>query len=398
VDRVTLLMMAAATACLLTILEGVIHRNGMIDLGVYRKGAWAFVHGRNPFGTALPGPHLPFTYTPFSAVVFAPLAYLSMHVATLVHTFLSLSAMCVGIGVVLERAYGRTSQRHLVAMVSIAAVIVFFSEPVLQTLGFGQINLILMAMVLVDLVAWEGKPWSGVLVGIAAGIKLTPLVFVLYLVVVKRYRAAAIAATTAALTVALGWILMPGSSWEYFSSLMWDARRVGNVNYVGNQSLNGMWTRLLGSDTAAKPFWAISALVVLVVGLRLASRVHARLGEPAGLAVCAVVGLLVSPISWSHHWVWWMVPAFLLVIEAWRRRSIELAVWAGVWSLPFFVAPFWFVPHKDHHALPHGLLQQLAASAYVWVGLIGLGVVWVWTVRDRRRVVVPHLSQPTPAR
>ena len=360
--------MAAATACLLTILEGVLHRNGMIDLGVYRKGAWAFVHGRSPFATALPGPRLPFTYTPFSAVVFAPLAYLSMHVATVVHTFLSLSAMCVGCGVVLERAHGRTPLRHLVAMVSVAAVIVFFSEPVLQTLGFGQINLILMAMVLVDLVAWESKPWSGVLVGIAAGIKLTPLVFVAYLVVVRRYRAAAVAAATAAVTVAVGWALMPGSSYRYFSSLMWDARRVGNVGYVGNQSLNGMWTRLFHSDTTARPFWAISALVVLVVGLRLASRVHGRLGEPAGLAVCAVVGLLVSPISWSHHWVWWMVPALLLAVEAWRSRSIELAMWTVVLSLPFFVAPFWFVPHRDHHVYPHGLLQQFAASAYVWVG------------------------------
>jgi alpha-1,2-mannosyltransferase len=391
-------MMAAAMACLLTVLEGVIHRNGMIDLGVYRKGAWAFVHGRNPFGGGLPGPRLPFTYTPFSAIVFAPLAYLSMHVATLVHTFLSLSAMVLGCVVVLERAQGRTPLRHLVAIVSIASVIVFFSEPVLQTLGFGQINLMLMAMVLVDLVAWEGRPWSGVLVGIAAGIKLTPLVFVLYLVVVKRYRAAALAAGTAALTVAIGWALMPGSSYEYFSSLMWDARRVGNVGYVANQSLNGMWTRLLHSDTAAKPFWAISAVIVLVVGLRLASKVHARLGEPAGVAVCAVVGLLVSPISWSHHWVWWMVPAFLLAVQAWRDRSVELAVGAVLWSLPFYVAPFWFVPHKNHVAMPHGLVEQLAASAYVWVGLIGLGVVWMWTLRDRSRVVVPHLSQPSPAR
>ena len=125
---------------------------------------------------------------------------------------------------------------------------------------------------------------------------------------------------------------------------------------------------------------------------------HGRLGEPAGLAVCAVVGLLVSPISWSHHWVWWMVPALLLAVEAWRSRSVELAMWTAVLSLPFFVAPFWFVPHHDHHVYPHGLLQQFAASAYVWVGLVGLGVVWAWTLRDRRRVVVPHLTQPSPAR
>jgi alpha-1,2-mannosyltransferase len=122
-----------------------------------------------------------------------------------------------------------------------------------------------------------------------------------------------------------------------------------------------------------------------------------RFGEPAGLAVTAVVGLLVSPISWSHHWVWWMVPAILLTVEAWRRRSVELAMWTLVWSLPFFVAPFWFVPHHDHRAMPHGLLQQLAASAYVWVGLAGLGVVWVWMLRDRHRIVVPEMSQPSPA-
>jgi alpha-1,2-mannosyltransferase len=397
-DGLVLLVVVAATACLLTLVEGLIHHNGMIDLGVYRKGAWAFVHGRSPFGTRLPGPHLPFTYTPFSSVVFAPLTYLSMHVAMVVHTFVSLCALCLSCWIVLERARpGRMAVSHLVALVAGAAVVVFFSEPVLQTLGFGQINLVLMAMVLLDLVALGSRRWSGVLLGIAAGIKLTPIVFIAYLVVVRRTRAAVVASISAAATVALGWVLMPGPSRTYFTSLMWNERRVGNVEYVGNQSLNGMWTRILHGDVAARPYWALSALVVGVLGMGVAWLVHERFGEPAGVATAAVVGLLVSPISWSHHWVWWMVPAFLLATEAWRSRSVRAGALAFAWSLPFYVAPFWFVPHRNHRTYPHGLVQQLAASAYVVVGLVGLTVTGVWLVRARRRAAIPAAWSPAGA-
>jgi alpha-1,2-mannosyltransferase len=375
-----------AIALALTLLQRATDHRGMIDLGVYRKGAWAFVHGRSPFANGLPGPRLPFTYTPFSTLVFAPLAYLSLSTAMVVHTFVSLFALSIGCFLVIDQLVDAdATHRQVAALVAVAGAIVFASEPVLQTLGFGQINLVLMAMILLDLLALRSSRWGGVLLGIAAGIKLTPFVFIAYLVAVRRYRTATVATISAAATVAVGWIAMPGPSDAYFSRLMWDPRRVGNVNYVANQSLNGMWTRLLHSDTAAKPYWAVSALVVLAVGLWLASKVHERLGEPSGLAVATIVGLLVSPISWSHHWVWWMVPSFLLVAAAWRARSLRLAGVALLWSIPFYVAPFWFVPHVNHRTYPAGVLQQMASSAYVLVGLAGLAATGVWLLRDAAR-------------
>jgi alpha-1,2-mannosyltransferase len=107
-------------------------------------------------------------------------------------------------------------------------------------------------------------------------------------------------------------------------------------------------------------------------------------GEPAGIAVCAVTGLLVSPISWSHHWVWWILPALVLAHAAWTRRSGWLAAATALWAVWFYVGPFWFVPHRNHRDYPHGVLQQIQSSAYVWVGLVALMVTAVGILRSRR--------------
>jgi dolichol-phosphate mannosyltransferase len=238
----------------------------------------------------------------------------------------------------------------------------------------------------------------GVLIGVAAGIKLTPLIFVAHLLLTGRRRAAAVATTTAAATAVLGWILMPGPSHTYFLHLMFDDRRVGAPGFVGNQSLNGLWTRLMHGYAPARPFWDLSAVLVLVVGLWTARRVNARLGEPHGLAVAAVTGLLVSPISWSHHWVWFVVPALILAWEARRARSIGLAVVALAWSVPFYVGPFWLIAHRNYRAVPPVGWQRPLADSYTLVGLVALVALAVWVQTTSRGDPVHHDRTEVPER
>ncbi len=378
-----------ALAIALAIFHQTVDHRGMIDLEVYRKGAWALLHHRNPFSTHLPGPKLPYTYTPFSTIVFVPLAVLSLKVAIGVHTCVSLIALfvvcCILARHVDDVAVHPSRWLGLAVLLTLAT---YGSEPVLQTLGFGQVNLVLMAMILVDLAVLSNRRGGGVLLGIATGIKLTPLVFILYLVIQRRFRLATTAAVADVATVLVGAASLPRPSVEYFTRLMWDARRVGNVNYVGNQSLNGMWVRLFRSYPASRHVLELSAAIVLALGLWTAMRARERFGDLPGIAVCAVTGLLVSPISWSHHWVWWMLPAVLLLKAAWDHRSGWLALAAVAWTVPFYAGPFWFVPHKNHRDYPHGFVQQVQASTYVWLALAAL-VVTAILLRKPRSPALP---------
>ena len=393
---VTLLVLVGAVLVVgLTIVHGETTGKHLIDLQVYRKGAWAFIHGRNPYGRGLPGPKLPYTYTPFSTIVFAPLSVMQLHYAIEVHTLVSLAAMFVGLFLVVRELWGtELTPRRLTAVTAGAMVAAYWSEPVLQTLGFGQINLVLMGLVLVDLLAVRNRKYCGVLIGIAAGIKLTPLVFVLYLLATKRYRAAIVASVTAAATVGLGWLFMPKPSSQYFFKLAWDARRIGHVSYIGNQSLYGMWTRLMGNDVLGKPWWQATAAVVVVAGIWAAAEIHRRFGEPFGLGVCAVTGLLISPISWSHHWVWWIVPALMLTRYAWARRSRLLAGLTAAWSLPFYVGPFWRIPYSRWWNIPRFSFYQLLSDTYPILGMIAMAMLVTWLLVSRSAARAGARSQP----
>ena len=203
-----------------------------------------------------------------------------------------------------------------------------------QNLTFGQVNLFLMLAVLVDLVRPERR-WSGVLVGIAAGVKLTPLVFVVLLVLVGRRTAAGRAALAFAGTVAVGFVAMPGSSATYWTDGLVDAGRVGPPALAHNQSVYGALTRLLDGPPPTLLWLAVAgplSLAVLVVGAGWWRRGDRVLGTCLG----ALAMLLASPVSWSHHWVW-AVPVALVL---WERSR-----WAGAaWTAVFVARPIVWPP------------------------------------------------------
>ncbi len=207
-------------------------------------------------------------------------------------------AALAGVVVVVRRALGRPAPGWLVAVVTCGA---FALEPVSQNLTFGQVNLVLMLAVLVDLVRPERR-WSGVLVGIAAGVKLTPLVFVVLLVLVGRRGAAARAAAAFAATVAVGFAAAPGSSTTYWTDRLVDAGRVGPPALAHNQSVYGALTRLLDGPPPTLLWLAIAgplAAAVLLVGAAWWRRGERVLGTClAAMAMLArLAGLVVAPLG-----------------------------------------------------------------------------------------------------
>ena len=162
----------------------------------------------------------------------------------------------------------------------------------------------------------------------AAAIKLTPAVFVVYFLFRRDFKSAARVVVGFVAAGALLWLVRPSASFTYWTKLVFDAGRIGGVDYVGNQSLRGLVTRIGLPETAGNIVWLLAALAVMA----LVAVVIVRAGEPVlALTACALGGLLVSPISWTHHWTW-CVPILVLAgyygVRAWRSDRV-VTWWSG---------------------------------------------------------------------
>jgi alpha-1,2-mannosyltransferase len=352
--------------------------DGLKDLLVYQYGGREVLDGLPVLGSRDPVTGLRFTYPPFAAIVMVPLAQLPAGLAAAVWTGASVGALAVAV-VVVRRMLDRPAPGWLVALVTGGALAL---EPVWQNLAFGQVNLFLMLAVLVDVVRPERR-WSGVLVGIAAGVKLTPLVFVVLLLMVGRRAAAGRAALAFAGTVALGFVVAPAAAATYWTDGLVHAGRVGPPALAHNQSVYGALTRLLDGPPPTLLWLGVAAplaLAVLVVGAGWWRHGDRVLGTCLG----AVAMLLASPISWSHHWVW-AVPVALVL---WERRRCAGAAWIAV----FVFRPILWPPWGQHREYAWSSLDHIVGNAYLLAAL----ALAVWAALALHRRTGRH-GPPRPA-
>ncbi len=330
---------------------GIVLTTHQLDFDVYRMGG-ANVLGHNLYSVRLPPAEFRelFTYTPFAALMFWPAAHLPVFVSRVAWTLLNCSAMLALIGLSIKVATGvRFSRRvwvsALVCMLSVAAL-----APVALTLYYGQVNFLLVLMVLGDLTCVVGLRGHtlprGVLVGLAAAVKLTPLIFIPFLLLTRQFRAALTALASFSFCTAVAVALAPHSSRVYWTKDVFDARRVGSSWFVSNQNLVGALERLLG-HAPAPVVVACLTLFFAVGGLLLAARAYRRSSPLLGVLLCAATGLMVSPISWSHHYVWIVPVLAWLVLAADRPRRWPW--WAAGTAILFVAAPMSSVPGYLHH-------------------------------------------------
>jgi alpha-1,2-mannosyltransferase len=399
----------------------------MRDLVVYRNGGLIVRHVASAYDAHRASPlydwtgqnGVQFTYPPFAAVVFAVASVLSWTAMRWAMTLVSLAALGLSLWLVFGAlGYGDRPRVRLGATLGVSAL-ALLTEPVQQTLALGQVNLVLMLLVIVDLLTGlDGRSrwWQGIGIGLAAGAKLIPLIFIPYLLLTRRYRQAATAAGVFAATVALGYAVLPKDSDTYWVHRMFlNANRIVFLGSRGNQSLRGVLTRLAGSVNSGTTPWIAALILVVIAGL-VAAAVLYRAGHPVpGMLACALTGLLVSPLSWDHHWVW-VAPAIALLAHLGARaRGLVRGAWwvaGGVLVLVFGAWPqlwdlshsgltpaglFWYGPTHyfatgDQPWYPefhwHGL-QLLAGNSFVLAGLVGLAALCVAAFRVGNRRAWP---------
>jgi alpha-1,2-mannosyltransferase len=288
------------------------------DVHVYWWGGEQASHGGTLYA---PGTRHPaqLTYPPFAAAPFTIAAHASEGDLAAVITVASIGALAVLCALSLGTAGVRRRPETVFAVTALALL----TWPVAYTLHLGEVNLILAALAGTDLLRrHDGHWWQGIATGLAAGIKLTPLIFIAYLLITRRVRAAATAAPTFAVTVAIGFVLLPSQSLVFWlDGVFHNQDRIGDPANPSDQSLSGTVARLAGSLDSAYWWWAIAALLVGLAGTTVAAWAHRRGHRLAGMTCCAITGLLISPFSWTHHWVWAAPLLVALAATAWRRRS-----------------------------------------------------------------------------
>lgn len=395
---------AAALACLISftafwIAQRLAHVT-MIDLMVYRAEGLTVRNGESLYDMVATSAHLPNTYPPFAALLFTPLTLLGVPAMRTLATAGNLLLLVAVVGLSLRLADRPRRLPRPAATLAVSALLVW-CEPVWTTLRYGQINLLLAALVLWDLTRKDSHRFAGIGIGIAAGIKLTPALFAVFLAVAGAVRAgqrlrsgagpraawnpwlrqAAVATATFLATALLSALALPRDSHRFWTEIVFAADRVGEVEITANQSLRGALARLLHThDPGAS--WAVLAGLTTLAGLALAagallrgSQTSPSDGGRAWAAVaCAATALLVSPVSWSHHWVWCVPMLVLLGSEALDRTGTGARrrwVTTVTFGLLFCSFALWWVPHRwhQHQELHQNGLQMLLSDVYPLAGL-----------------------------
>ncbi|MGW4093462.1 glycosyltransferase 87 family protein [Nocardia sp. NPDC004750] len=357
--------------------------HGYIDLQVYRNGARVWLDNGDLYGPMPPveGIGLPFTYPPLAALFFAPLALMPLVAAEVLVVVTNVVSLGISLWLVLTRLRPELSRPVVLTLVIGAVAVAQFFEPIRQTFGFGQINLVLMAAITLDCLARKPFWPRGMLIGIAVSVKLIPAGYLLYFVLRKDWKAAGTLVVSAIAAVGLGFLLFPGDSVDYWFHTLADTGRIGPPYFAGNQSIKGMAFRLGIGDTAATLVWiTLSVLAVALAAVWMRRLIEAG-ATVAALLMNAAAVLLVSPVSWSHHWVW-IAPALVVAADLMVRgaRSPRASGVVTVAAVLFLIGPHWLLPHSRDRELDWAWWQQIIGSNYV-LATFAVFIVAVFTYR-----------------
>lgn len=391
------------------------------DLKIYYNATSFWLSGNNLYDYWQPDPvngTLGFTYPPAAAVLMAPMHVFSLSSVVDIN-FIAIVAAgfgCVGLWL---RERTNLGSLQLITASAAATAVAFCFQPFGQNIAFGQINLYLALLVTVDLLVLvpRGNRWAGALIGISMAVKLTPGIFLLYLLLAKNWRAVWVAVGSCAAVTVFSALLAPQETLRYFTELLWESGRVGLLDNTTNQSVNGLLARLSSDGMPSGIAWLCVSVVMVIIGgrrIKQALAVDDRLGA---MTLTGLVGVLVSPVSWIHHAVWYVAVALIMVSYLWTRRPTvdrvtsalsfpDLAArrrWISIAALMVVGLFVWFKDTRVVFGLPdtgyaglgpvaiiEGSLQMLWMIAALFLLPVGAGVVparvgqW-WTARTGGR-------------
>jgi alpha-1,2-mannosyltransferase len=325
-----LAVLAAATAAGLGLWQGwrIGPPSGLLDLQIYVGAARDWLNGASLYDYRDGVHNLGATYPPIGPLAFVAFVPMSAECREVLWSAVSLAALaatawCTSILAGVDRA-----RRLTWSLWAFAAATV--TIPVWLTLRQGQVNIVLWLLVVADVVAVARRSrWSGIGIGVATAVKLVPGLFIVWLVLARRGAAAARAVAAAVAATALGWALAPSDSTRYWTQLIFESSRIGQVDDPRNNSLLAVVARSVEPGPVRNGLWLAGAAVIVTVGLVRGVEAARRDDFLAATAIVGCAATLVSPISWTHH-LGFAVLA-LAAVTTRRPRPWAMAALVGVW-------------------------------------------------------------------
>jgi alpha-1,2-mannosyltransferase len=334
------------------------------DLQVYLGAVRLWREGGSLYDFAAVNTGAPFTYPPFAGLVFHPLTTIPFGIVAALWCVASIAVVLT----IAVMAVQHSPWRDLgAAAVTVVLLVLLVSAPVSSNIRFGQISVFLVALLLMDLLKVVPERFQGIATGVAAAIKLTPLIFVPYLWCAGRRRAAVTAAGTFAACVGAAWLIVPGESTRFWFTEIWNVDRVGNIATGGNQALNGALLRWELPDRVRSIAVLLGGGTVVVLALLRAVRAHRNGDSLTAAVIVGVAGLVVSPVSWTHHQVWLVLAALPTVGAACIRNG------SGRWWWPATVLVIMLLPVTSVGADLPG--RGITGNARLWLAVAVAAVV-----------------------
>ncbi len=354
------------------------NRNHFFDLRIYADAMKWWQAGHPLYDYTKPDEtqgQLGYTYPPFAAIFMRPLAWLNLGSIIAIYVVASVAAFAACIWWLARPLADRYQVPRWLAF-GLTIALASGLEPIREAFTFGQINFVLWALVLFDLLVLlpRGSRFVGVGIGLATALKLVPGIFIVYLLVTRRFRAAAVSGGTFAAATLLALAVAPRASWTFWTDKVFLGEGVGQLAYAFNQSINGVLARLAAPDLPNRAVWILLILPVVGYGLWRARRAAAAGDELAGLTLAGIVGSLISPVTWAHH-IFWIVPALVVLLSAgagdrWvgglgGQTGRYTLAGIGYLSITVSVVAIWsFALHQ-----PGGVAAFVMSNWYVWLML-----------------------------
>lgn len=347
-------------------------RPSTIDLEVYVYAVKDMLAGKDIFATTTPFWNLYFIYPPVAAILMLPLAFGPYVMWQVIWT----AGLILAQWVVLKRC--RIRRGWLLALAGV--VVVLAVEPIRTTLGYGQVNTMLMALVVADLL--PNRPGErrripqGTLVGLAAAIKLTPALFVIFLFLVGRKRAAITGIISFLAFTVVGAIFLFSETMDFWFGLAGGDTRTASPLYAGNQSLLGVFYRLVGIPAVATVLWLVIAGSAALIGTLVAAHWWRAGQRVFAVALVGLCTCLASPLSWTHHYVW-ILPMGIAVLLG-RGLPPWVRIVGGAWTLWVSIClPLATLPYGGGRESNFTVLQQIVANLGPALGVaLIIGLAW----------------------
>jgi alpha-1,2-mannosyltransferase len=308
----------------------------LVDLFVYRSGGRSMLHGGRLY--AMKTHRLLFTYPPIAAVLAVPLGLLPWRAVQLAWLPLIYVPLAVAIWYSFRPLLARARAYAPAAFAGLFMLCAFLL-PMRQEIFYGQVDILLVALCLLDLRVRRTRWPRGMLIGLATAIKLVPGVFIIYLLITGRRKMAAVAIATFAALSGLAWLISPRDSVAYWTSAVFNSRRLGPNTPAANQSLRGLLLRMFFPVSLPTAVWIAVALVVAAAGYAAARRAHRRGYEMAGIAIVGLLAALLSPVAWIHHMCWVVVVLGVITGDGRSPRRVATAAITAMWFLSSM--PLW---------------------------------------------------------